>query len=192
MLQIKDIQNKTDNELVALALTNQDYFLYIIKRYKIKLSSYIRRISGLRDEDIEDVLQDVFIKVYLNLNEFDSSLKFSSWIYRIAHNQVISDYRKKKVRPHGNTVELNEKAIEHIASNLNLVKEIDIKILRKSIFKILNKLDRKLKEVVVLKYFEEKNYKEISDIIKKPVGTVGSMINKAKKEFKKEYLIMFS
>jgi len=50
----------------------------------------------------------------------------------------------------------------------------------------LNSLPEKYRDILVLKFLEEKNYQEISDIIKKPVGTVGSMMNKAKKEFKKE------
>ena len=90
------IVEKTDAELVELALENQAYFSDIVYRYQTKLTYYIRRLSNFPDEEIEDILQDVFIKVYKNLNDFDQSLKFSSWIYRITHNEVISKYRKIK------------------------------------------------------------------------------------------------
>ena len=57
---------------------------------------------GIRNaEDREDTLQDIFIKIYKNLNGFDTNLSFSSWVYRIAHNEAISAYRKKNVRPEG-------------------------------------------------------------------------------------------
>jgi len=99
MLEIDNQNNLLDEDLVKLTLEKQDNFLYLIKRYEAKLSRYIRRIAGLNKEDTEDILQEVFIKVYQNLNSFDKDLKFSSWIYRITHNEVIDSYRKKQARP---------------------------------------------------------------------------------------------
>ena len=61
----------TDGELVKLTLKNQEYFRYIIERYDDKLLRYILRISSMSREDAEDVLQDVFISVYKNLNGFE-------------------------------------------------------------------------------------------------------------------------
>ena len=58
-------ENYSDEELVALTLKNQDSFALIINRYKEKLFNYIRRITNIRDEDAEDLLQDIFLKVYL-------------------------------------------------------------------------------------------------------------------------------
>ena len=188
MINEINYQSKNDLELVELTLKNQEYFLYIIKKYETKLFNYIRRISNLKTEDIEDVLQDVFIKIYKNLNDFDGNLKFSSWIYRITHNQVISEYRKNKNRPHYNTVDIDKIKTIKLADNLDIKKEIDNKILRKNIFKILNKLNIKHKEILILKFVEEKNYQEMSDILEKPMGTIASLMNRAKKEFRKEYL----
>ncbi|MBU4536457.1 sigma-70 family RNA polymerase sigma factor [Patescibacteria group bacterium] len=103
-----ELDKKTDGELVSLVLENSDYFLYLVRRYEQKLTRYIARISNLDKDDIEDVLQDIFIKVYKNLNGFDTSLKFSSWIYRITHNEVISNYRKfkNKAQNHSNFYKL--------------------------------------------------------------------------------------
>jgi RNA polymerase sigma-70 factor (ECF subfamily) len=181
----EDGNNKTDEELVMLTLENQNYFAFIIQRYEGKLLSYIRRISNLGEES-EDVLQEVFIKVYQNLNGFDPKLKFSSWIYRITHNQVISNYRKNKARPLGSILDLEEGMLENIADEFDLLGMIEQKNLRENIFKVLDKMDQKYKEVLVLKFLEEKDYKEISDILKKPMGTVASMINRAKKQFQEE------
>ena len=141
----------------------------------------------MREEDAEDILQEVFMKSYFNLNDFNADLKFSSWIYRIAHNQVISQYRKIKARPEGYAIELSDEIIKKLTSNSNIVKDLDLRILRKNIFKIFDNLDKKYKEVLILKFFEEKDYREISDIIKRPMGTVASLIRKAKLEFKKEF-----
>lgn len=178
---------KSDNELVALALNNQDYFLYIINRHKNKLLKYIMRITNIDPEEAEDILQEVFIKVYLNLNDFDQDLKFSSWIYRITHNQVISHHRKIKIRPQGYKVNLTDNEVKNLTSDFNQAKDYDIKITKEVIIKVLAGLEKKYREILVLKFIEEKSYQEISDIIERPMGTVASQISKAKQEFQKEF-----
>lgn len=179
------IQNLSDEELVILSRKDQNNFSYIINRYKLKFFHYVRRISGVNDDDAEDLVQDVFIKIYLNINDFDETQKFSSWAYAIARNLVISNYRKRKVRPENYKVDLDDDLMQNIASELDIEKEYDQKMLRDFLVEVMIKIPDKYREILVLKYFEEKNYQEISDIIKKPIGTVGSMINKAKKELTK-------
>lgn len=186
MLNAEEIESLSDEEIVALTLKDQDNFVLIINRYKNKLFNYIRRITSIRDEDAEDLLQDIFLKVYLNLNDFDSGLKFSSWIYAIARNQVISNHRRLSVRAEGHSTNLEDESARKLDSNINIEKELDSKYLKDNVAKVLYSLNEKYREVLVLKFLEEKNYQEISDIIKKPVGTVGSLMNKAKSEFKKE------
>ena len=181
-------EDKTDKEIVKLSLENQEYFLHIIKRYKLKLYRYVLRISNIDPEEAEDILQEVFMKVYQNLNDFDDSLKFSSWIYRITHNQVISNFRKITARPQKAGFDIDDDIIKNIASEFNLVENLDAKILQTSMAEVIENMDAKYREVLVLKFLEEKSYNEISDIIKKPTGTVGSLMNRAKKEFKAEFL----
>lgn len=182
------LEEKTDPELVRLTLDNPDNFSYLVKRYQDKLFVYIKRISSFNDEEAEDVLQDVFIKVYTHLNDYDQDLKFSSWIYRIAHNQVISSFRKLKARPEGQKIDIDESGLNNIASDIDIVNDLDSNILRDSIDDIMNRIDDKYREALVLKYLEEKSYDEISDILKKPIGTVGTLINRGKKQFKEEFL----
>lgn len=184
MIGDEQCQNKTDKELVGLTLENQGYFLYLIKRYEKKLLNYIIRISGISKEEAEDVLQETFIKIYQNLNDFDHGLEFSSWVYRIAHNQTISNYRKNKARPQSVFLNPEDNFLKNLASKLDIKKEVERKFLKKDINKILEKLDVKYREVLILKFLEEKNYKEISDILKKPIGTVATRINRAKKQFR--------
>ena len=174
--------NLSDEELVKLTLNKQDNFLYLIQRYEAKLGRYIKRIAGLNKEDTEDILQEVFIKTYQNINSFDKGLKFSSWIYRIAHNEVIDNYRKKQARPQEMTFD-TENILNNLASELDISKNIDHKYLQANISQVLNSLDLKYREVLILKFLEEKEYKEISDILKKPMGTVATLISRAKKQF---------
>lgn len=180
------IEKLSDEEIVDLTIKNQDFFIYLINRYKIKLGYYINRLTNIRPEDIEDLLQEIFLKIYLNLNDFDHSLKFSSWIYSITHNQIINNYRKIQARPEGHATAIDNDLIGRLASEFNITAEIDQNYLNKNVSKILEQLKQKYREILVLKFFAEKDYQEISDIIKKPIGTVGSMMNKAKQEFKKE------
>ncbi len=177
----------TDEELVVLTLQNKDFFAYIIDRYEEKIFRYIKRITNAREDDLFDILQDVFVKVYQNLNDFDSGLKFSSWIYRIAHNQVIDNHRKNKVRPHGNSIDIDESVLQNISNDFDIIKEADLEYGKKYIQQALRGLDEKYKEILILRFFEEKDYKEISDILKKPMGTVATLLNRAKKQFRENY-----
>ncbi|MEI6835701.1 MAG: RNA polymerase sigma factor [Candidatus Falkowbacteria bacterium] len=186
MISVSEIEALSDEEMVTLTLKDQDNFVVIINRYKAKLFNYIRRITNVRDEDAEDLLQEIFLKVYLNLNDFDKDLKFSSWIYAIARNQVISNHRRLNSRAEGHSVALEDESAKKIMFNFNIEKALDDSYLKDKVAKVLYSLPEKYREVLVLKFLEEKNYQEISDIIKKPSGTVGSLINKAKSEFKKE------
>jgi RNA polymerase sigma-70 factor (ECF subfamily) len=186
MIDLKPASEISDAELVKLTLENQANFIYLVDRYKGKLLNYIRRLTNVNTEDAEDILQEVFIKVYLNLNDFNEDLKFSSWIYRITHNQVISNFRKLKARPEGYAVDIDDQAAKNLAADIDIAAGVDWRILQQNIFKILDKLEEKYRRILILKFLEEKNYQEISDIIKKPPGTVASTINKAKQKFREE------
>ena len=178
-------ETKNDIELVKASLEDRQAFLHIMERYEGKLLAYIRRISGLNKEDAEDVLQEVFLKTYTNLNAFNQKLKFSSWIYRIARNETISEARKRKARP---VYYFEDKDLVRIADGL----EVDVDLIKsedaEDVRNVIESLDKKYREVLVLKFLEEKDYNEISDILKKPVGTVGTLINRAKKKFKEKFL----
>lgn len=181
----EDNSSKTDNELVLLALKDQAFFADLMNRYSERLSRYIGRISNFGHEETEDVLQDVFIKVYKNLNDFDANLKFSSWIYRIAHNQVISHHRAKNARPQ--TVEIDDILANRLRAEIDLAVEVETNEAKKKLSEMLIKLKPAHREILVLRFFEEKSYEEISDILKKPTGSVATLIFSAKKELKEKY-----
>ncbi|NTW26945.1 MAG: RNA polymerase sigma factor [Candidatus Moranbacteria bacterium] len=182
----EDVAEMSDEELVLLTLENPNAYGFLIERYEEKLTRYILRISGGSKEDVEDTLQDVFISAYKNINSFDQDLKFSSWIYRIAHNKVISHFRKITARPKTVTYEGDNQLLNILASSEDLAKELERKYTGEEVRSLLEQMDERYKEVLVLKFLEEKDYKEISDILEKPMGTVATLINRAKKQFKEK------
>ncbi|NMC51272.1 sigma-70 family RNA polymerase sigma factor [Candidatus Kuenenbacteria bacterium] len=175
----------SDNELVALSLKSADYFACLIKRYERQLLVYVRRISGLGQEDAEDVLQEVFIKIFYNLNDFDDKLKFSSWAYRIAHNETVSELRKRQARPQ---IILDDEEWQKITADTDLNKEINTKYDRAMLEKIISRLGEKYREIFILRFVEELDYREISDILRLPVSTVGTLIARARRKFKEEFI----
>ena len=155
-----------------------------MNRYSDRLLHYIHRLTNIPSADAEDLLQEIFLKTYQNLNDFDQELKFSSWIYRIAHNQIISNFRKNKNKAQALTQEDTELFFERLASDFDLQEKIDQKLLKEKITGILQQLDPKYREVIILKFLEEKDYTEISDILRKPMGTVATLLNRAKSKLK--------
>ena len=182
-------KNITDVELVQLSLENKEFFRHIILRYESKLSQYIKRMTNVNQEESQDILQDIFIKVYRNLNGFNQNLQFSSWIYRIAHNEIINYYHKNKSRANIAKISLNNDDIlslsEQITDSGDQYTQLALQENADKIREILAKLPNKYREVLVLRYLEEKKYDEISDILRKPPGTVATLINRGKLKLKK-------
>jgi len=181
-----DCQKLSDEELVKMSLQDVEYFACLFERYEKKLVRYILRISSFSKEEANDVLQEAFLKIWKNLNKFDSSLKFSSWAYRITHNTIMSEWKKSKSHGKDRQIEIDDELFQNLPSKIDLTEEFQRGNNKKEIRKILNSLSKKYSEVLVLKFLEEKSYDEISDILKKPSGTIATLIHRAKKEFRKE------
>lgn len=186
MLGKEDLKNKSDEELAGLVIDNPDFYYFLMERYEAKILRYIRRISNFSKETTEDLGQEIFLKAYENINDLDENLKFSSWLYRIARNHVISFWRKNKNRKLVSSFDADENFKNMFESDEDIAKDLEKKITAEEIGKILEKMKIEYREVLVLRFLEDKDYNEISDILKKPVGTVGTLLNRAKKEFKKE------
>ena len=184
---MKKPQEKSDAQLIKLSLENSDNFGQLVARYEKKLLRYVRRLSGLDIQSIEDILQEVFVKIYINLNDFDPTFEFSSWAYRITHNETINYLRRHKKmiivpletedKETGNLIDVlkSEIDIEKDASRQDTIERIRVTI---------SMLPDKYREILILRYIEEMDYKEISDILKMPMGTVAVTINRAKEKFK--------
>lgn len=178
-----DDQQVSDKTIVQEALLDKERFGVLMDRYEAKLRRYITRLGILNPDDQLDVLQDIFLKVYRNLNGFDTGLKFSSWIYRIAHNEAISSYRKKNVRPEGHLVADSEEILSFVSGSLESADEMfDKTVNAQTVNHALLQLDKKYYDVLVLRFFEHKEYDEISDILRIPTGSVGTLIHRGKKQ----------
>lgn len=176
----------SDEAIVAEIATDKEQFGILMDRYEAKLRRYIARLGVHNPEDQSDVLQEIFLKTYRNINGFDTKLKFSSWIYRIAHNETISWYRKKNVRPEGHLIGDSEEILSFLSSSLDGAEiTFDERVNAEVVNQALRELDQKYYEVLVLRYFEHKEYEEISDILKIPVGSVGTLIHRGKKQLQR-------
>ena len=170
----------TDEQIVSAILNdNKDLYREIIKRYEKKLSHYLLKFLSDRD-DMEDILQVIFIKVYKNLYGFDVNKKFSSWIYRIAHNEAVNYLKKRK----GNRISLDDVEYKLIDEKADIRGSADQMFLKEDIEKVLNEMNIKYKEPIVLFYFENMSYDEISDILRIPKNTVGTLIMRGKNSIK--------
>jgi len=185
MITITECEQKTDAQLVILSLENQEYYYCLMKRYELSLMNYIRKLSGLSQADVEDTLQEVFILAYQNLNDYNDDFKFTSWIYRIAHNHTISLFRKRNKSKQD--VSWDEKDLEQlIQSDFDLEKNLLQQNDYHNLLQSIDTLPLKYKEVLLLKFIEGKDYQQISDILRKPIGTIGTLINRAKKKLLQE------
>lgn len=180
-------QGKTDEELVLLTKKNTRYYSCLINRYEEKIKRYILRLSGAEKETLEDILQEIFLKVYINLNSFNQELKFSSWLYRIAHNETISHWRRNKVLKYNSTSFDELDFLKNILGDgKNMEDQVYWKIDGEKAVRALENLDGKYRDILILAFLEDKSYQEISEILKKPIGTVGTLISRAKKRLAKE------
>lgn len=171
----------SDAEIIKRSLINKDVFAELMLRYADRLGRYARRLGIRRDEDVEDLLQEVFLKVYQNMNSFDQTLSFSAWIYRIMHNETISFFRKRSVRPEGNLIEDSEVVLALVRDEEDLRTKLEEDSDAEHVMRALNAMPYRDKEVLVLRFFEQKEYAEISDILEIPMGSVATLIHRAKK-----------
>jgi RNA polymerase sigma-70 factor (ECF subfamily) len=179
MDQISDgVEMKNDEEIARLIQSGRvEFFDALVKRYEVKISRYARKFLSDKD-DIGDVLQDIFIKVYTNIKSFDANRKFSSWIYRIAHNELVNALkkRKNKILP---LIDLDIFLPYNISKD-DFNKNNDQQDVKKIVEECLGQLTEKYKEIIILYYLEELSYKEIADILQIPVSTAGIRIKRGR------------
>lgn len=175
---MRDTDKFSDEELVKTIRSNdQELYSLIIDRYQNKLLRYANNLIG-NEHKAADAVQESFIKAFINLNSFDTKKKFSSWIYRIVHNETINHikkYQKERPFPEGLDFESAEN-IEDIFEQRETIAKVE---------NCLKKMPLLYSEPLALYHIEEKSYKEISDILRIPTGTVGTRINRAKILMKK-------
>lgn len=174
---------RTD-EAIAEAVQGGDTAAFgtLMERYGQRMQRYARRfLFGY--EDAEDQVQEVFLKAYANIRSFDLGRKFSSWLYRIAHNEFINAIKKRGREPVSfldpDTLFPHPVAKERADAAAHADET------RALLDRGLSGLDPKYREPLVLFYYEEMDYREIADILRIPVATVGVRLNRGRAALKK-------
>lgn len=178
-----------DAELVRTFLeAERDAFPVLVERYQTRLLNFIYRTIGDR-ERAEDLVQETFIRVYRHLHRFDTSKKFSTWIYTIASNLAKNELRNRSRNPVV-LFQTIKKAWEADHRPLqwedNTQRPDDLyrkRHLREVIEQAIHELPEHHRVVFVLREMEGKTYEEIAEITGVNLGTVKSRLNRARNNF---------
>lgn len=178
------VESDASDEHIATLVQrgDSDAFGILIDRYEAKLRRYSRKFIA-RDEDIEDVIQDVFISAYQNIQGFDASLRFSPWIYRIAHNACVNALRKGGRDSYHYDFDA---LVSHHVYEDPAESERGIKDMRALLDTGLGKMEPKYREVLILHYYDNMPYKDIADVLQLPMGTVSIRMKRAKEALKEQ------
>ncbi len=184
----KECVESMEDELIVKSVQNGELkcFDIIINKYNQQLFCYVMRFVKNPDE-AKDIVQNVFIKALNHIDSFDIKKKFSSWIYRIAHNESINYLTRKKPK---NIVSIDDDSEQREFVDLSdttttaLDEWFQIE-LRDELHDAVAQLPDNYAEVIKLHYFEDKSYKEISESLSKPTSSVGTLLRRAKKRLLK-------
>lgn len=180
----KKEDERSDDEILALVPENKDFFGVLIRRYERRVIGYLRRINGGTEEELEDMAQNIFLKAYVYLNSFRRGENFSSWLFGIAHNECVDHWRRSKKHSGTVSLEANAELAAVLRSSDDLRDDFERKWTAKGVDKTIEELPFKYREVLVLRFLEDKSYEEMAQILRKPVSTVGTLVRRAKSLFK--------
>jgi RNA polymerase sigma-70 factor, ECF subfamily len=174
-------------------------FQQFIEKYQRLVTHMVFRMI-LNESDREEICQDVFLKIYQNLKNFQFHSKLSTWISKITYNNCLNHLKKKKALLYGD-LKIQEKGTldssfedEHQDSNLRKgsFPLPDEKVISGEIsemlYRELNKLPLQYRTIITLYHLDNLSYEEISDIIGTPMGTVKSYLFRARKLLKEKLL----
>ena len=154
---------------------DQAAFAHIVQRYQTPIRSYLGTL--MRNwEEARDLSQETFVKAFQHLEQYRGDGQFSSWLFRIANNLAISAIRKEKRR---NTVPLPESG--NVVDGKRTPEQAAIHAQHRAILRsAVQSLPPKYRVPIVLRDIEGLSYEEISRIMKRPLGTVKSRVNRGR------------
>jgi RNA polymerase sigma-70 factor, ECF subfamily len=157
----------------------------IVRDYSRRVYNLAYRFTG-RHESAEDLTQEVFIRIYRSLEQYDSELgELSNWLMRLARNLIIDDYRKRQRQPADTSDDL-EDHMHHLRAEFDSPqRKIERQERQTQVRAAIEKLSPDLRECLILRDIEDLSYQEIVDRLKIPEGTVKSRINRARIELAK-------
>ena len=178
-----------DRALVARILEgDRDRFTELVKRYEKRVVNYVYRITH-RYEEAHDLAQDIFVKVYLALDRYDSKYQFSTWLFRIAQNAAIDVLRKKTIsevplaRP---SEDEPQKEREFADPGVSPYRALKNKQLSAAIETAVQNLPADYRELIQLRHFAELSYEEIATMKRLPLGTVKNKLFRARNLLKEQ------
>lgn len=153
----------------------------IVRRYKDQLLNFVFRFLN-NQEEAEDVVQETFLRVYRNRFAYTRVAKFSTWIYTIAGNLARTELRRRKRRRFFSLSDMGLEDRDYEISDevFNPETHVDSTLGEEIIQREISKLSPKFREVIILRDVQELSYEEISKIIRVPIGTVKSRVNRAR------------
>jgi len=179
----------TDEELIAKFQNGDEgAFEELVHRYAGRLLNFVYRFVYDKKE-AEDIVQDTFLRVYMNRHAYREIAKFSTWIYTIAANLAKTFLRKKKYRKVMFLSQMGpdeNKDFEIKDEEEIRIIEKDMRVDEETIQRALLKLPEHFKTILILRDIQELSYEEISNILEIPIGTVKSRINRARLRLQKE------
>lgn len=174
-MEIADYIIADDKQLVELSLRGDDIaFEYLFNRY----SEAIRRLLQHRSasaEDTEDLLQETFIKVYINLQRYSPEYTFGQWIYTIARNTHIDFERRRQ-----EDISIDEKFSAPIASSPSPEESLINRQQRSQIEDYIGSLPEQYRTLFIMRFLEDYSYEEIAEKLHLPMGTVKTQIHRAR------------
>lgn len=172
----------SDEELIE-RFQNDDLKAYdiIILRYKDQLLNFAYRFLG-NFEESEDIVQETFLRLWRNRHAYRQIAKFSTWIYTIAGNLAKTELRKRKRRKIVSISDIGyeDKDYEIKDEKAYTDREADSSLTEKIIQDAINELAPRFKEVIILRDIQELSYEDIGSILRIPLGTVKSRVNRAR------------
>ena len=160
----------------------------IIRKYKISVYNLIYRMVRNKQE-AEDLTQEAFIKVFNSLSSFNEEYAFTTWLYKIATNNCIDFFRKRKLQTYSidKPIKYKDSEIQHDIPDpdLNPEKYVLARERSRMIQDAINSLPKKYYIVIKLRHQEEKSYEEISELLHLPLGTIKARIFRAREMLNK-------
>lgn len=180
-----------DSELVVRARAGrEDSFEELVRRYQRPIVAYVYRMIGDYEAAL-DLTQEVFIKVYGSLHRYCSDYKFSTWIYRIAHNVAIDHLRRATVRGQDMMVDgADGEAYERPFASGQATPEqaSEMEERRGTIEIIVQTLPAAYRELILLRHAHDLSYDEIAEVTGLPLGTVKNRIFRAREALRERFI----
>lgn len=181
-LSVENIRDLADVELVSTAVRGrEDSFEELVRRYQRPITSYVFRMLGDYEASL-DVTQEVFIKVYNSLERYSSEYKFSTWLYRIAHNAAIDHIRRNPLNQQSLEAETADGMFQIQLESPSPTPEQDRERSewRAEIDAVVKCLPTSYRDLIVLRHSRDLSYDEIAEVTGLPLGTVKNRLFRAR------------